>query len=95
MAVSTERDRSDQGRGALRARAANPGHNVEPEATQPVESAVVPDERIRLGSLLAEIGREACLTDEELAVFEQVRDSAPASPERWSDFEAPVQEQRL
>ena len=33
-----------------------------------------------LGSLLADMGRQAKLTDEEFAVFGQVRDKAPARP---------------
>jgi len=33
-----------------------------------------------LGSLLAALGRQARLTDEEFAVFEQVRNQAAARP---------------
>ena len=43
-----------------------------------LEVAVKPQGRIRLGSLLAEIGRKVKLTDEELAVFESARDKASA-----------------
>jgi len=35
---------------------------------------------VKLGSLLADIGRQAKLKDEEFAVFEQVRDQTPARP---------------
>jgi hypothetical protein len=35
---------------------------------------------MKLGSLLADVGRQAQLTDEEFAVFEQVRDKSPARP---------------
>jgi len=42
--------------------------------------AVKPEDRIKLGSLMAEIGRRAGLTDEEVAVFEKVRDRTPAEP---------------
>ncbi len=40
--------------------------------------AVKAEGRIKLGSLLAEIGRQAKLTDADFAVFEQVRDKTPA-----------------
>lgn len=43
----------------------------------PLEAEVSPQERVRLGSLLADMGRRAKLTDEEFAVFEQLRSSAP------------------
>ena len=36
--------------------------------------------RNRLGSVLADIGRRAKLTDDEFAVFEQVRSNAPRRP---------------
>jgi plasmid stability protein len=36
------------------------------------------DEPVRLGTLLAEIGRSVNLTDEEFAIFESVQVSSPA-----------------
>lgn len=42
--------------------------------------AVQSEGRIKLGSTLAEIGREAELTDEDIAVIDQVRDKVPAKP---------------
>lgn len=41
-----------------------------------LESAVSPQGRVKLGSMLADIGRRAKLTDGEFAVFEQVRSKA-------------------
>ena len=41
--------------------------------------SVEPETRLKLGSLLAEIGREVGLTEEEFAIFEQLRDKTPAS----------------
>jgi plasmid stability protein len=43
-----------------------------------LEAAVKPRERIKLGSKLADIGRRVKLTDQELAVFDSVRDKSPA-----------------
>ena len=37
-----------------------------------------PQGRVKLGSLLAGIGRKARLTDDEFAIFESVRDKTPA-----------------
>jgi plasmid stability protein len=39
-----------------------------------------PQGRVNFGSLLADMGREANLSDEESALFEQVRDKAPVQP---------------
>ena len=41
-------------------------------------STVSPEGRVKLGSLLAEVGRQARLTDDEFAVFAKVRDKTPA-----------------
>jgi hypothetical protein len=38
-----------------------------------------PPERVKLGSLLRQIGREAGLTDEDCKVFDDVRDKTPAT----------------
>ena len=43
-----------------------------------LESAVSPQGRMKLGSLLANMGRRAKLGEEEFAVFEQVRSKDPA-----------------
>lgn len=61
---------------ALRARAARRGHGMEAEVREILESAVSPRGRVKLGSMLADIGRRAKLTDDEFVVFEQVRSKA-------------------
>lgn len=43
-----------------------------------LESAVKPKGRVKQGSPLTEIGREVKLTDEEFAIFEDLRDKTPA-----------------
>lgn len=65
---------------ALRARAARHGNSTEAEIRAILKNTVQPEGRIKLGSILAEIGREADLTDEDFAVIEQVRDKSPAKP---------------
>ena len=80
MAMLTVRNLPDEVHRALRVRAAHHGRSTEAEVRDILESAVKPEGRIKLGSLLADAGRQARLTDEEFAVFEQVRDKAPAKP---------------
>jgi antitoxin FitA len=80
MAMLTVRNLPDGVHRALRTRAAQRGHSMEAEVRQILESAVSPQGRVKLGSLLADMGRRAKLTDEEFAVFEQVRNKAPARP---------------
>ena len=80
MAMLTVRNVTDEVHRALRVRAAQHGQSMEAEVREILESAVNPQERVKLGSLLADMGREARLSDEEFAVFEQVRDKAPSRP---------------
>ena len=80
MAMLTVRNISDEVHRALRVRAAQRGHSMEAEVREILESAVSPEGRVKLGSLLADMGRQARLTDPEFAVFAQVRDKTPAGP---------------
>ena len=80
MAMLTVRNLPDEVHRALRVRAAQHGHSMESEVRAILESAVSPQGRVKLGSLLADMGRQAKLSDEEFAVFEQVRDKAAARP---------------
>jgi antitoxin FitA len=80
MAMLTVRNLPDEVHRALRVRAARHGHSMEAEVREILESAVSPEGRVRLGTLLADLGRRAGLSDEEFAVFEQVRNKAPAQP---------------
>jgi len=74
MAMLTVRDIPDEVHRALRARAAQHGRSMEAEVRNILKSAIRPQGRVKLGSLLAEMGRQAKLSDEEFAVFAQVRD---------------------
>ena len=80
MAMLTVRNLPDEVHRALRVRAATHGRSTEAEVRAILESAVKPEGRMKLGSLLAEIGRRASLTDDEAAVFEQMREKTPARP---------------
>ena len=80
MAMLTVRNLPDEVHRALRMRAGQHGHSMEAEVREILASVVSPAGRVKLGSLLADMGRQAKLTDKEFAVFEQVRDKTPARP---------------
>jgi len=80
MAMLTVRNLPEEVHRALRVRAAVHGRSTEAEVRAILEDAVKPEGRVKLGSLLAEIGRRAKLSDEDSEVFEQVRDKTPREP---------------
>jgi len=84
MPSVTIRNVPDEVHRAIRVRAAQHGRSIEAEMRDILESAVKPQGRIKLGSRLAEIGREIELTNEEFAIFERTRDRSPA---RATDLE--------
>ena len=65
---------------ALRALAARHGRSVEAEIREILANALKPEGRVKLGSMLVGIGREAMLADEKFGVIEKSRDMAPAKP---------------
>ena len=80
MAMLTVRNLPDEVHRALRVRAVMHGRSTEAEVRVILENAVKPQGRLKLGSLLADIGRQAMLTDDEFAVFDQMREKTPAQP---------------
>jgi len=86
MAMLTVRNLPDEVHRALRIRAAKHGRSTEAEVRMILETAVKPDERVKLGSLLADIGRQASLTNEESAIFDSLRDTAPAQVVEFDDL---------
>lgn len=84
MASVTVRNIPDEVHRALRVRAATHGRSTEAEIRDILEATVLPPKRIKLGSLLASIAREAGgLTDAEAKQFDQLRDKTPAEPMRF------------
>lgn len=66
---------------ALRVRAAHHGRSTEAEIRFILEQATKPAGRIKLGSLLTSIARDAGeLTKEEAESFAQLRDKTPVEP---------------
>lgn len=75
MPSITVRNVPDEVHRALRVRAAMHGRSAEAEVRFILENAVRPEGRIKLGSLLAEIGREAGGVDLHIE-----RDVTPGEP---------------
>ena len=84
MPSVTVRNVPDEVHRALRVRAAQHGRSAEAEIREILANAVQPEGRVKLGSLLAGIGRKINLSDDDFSIFEQSRDKSPAKP---VDFE--------
>lgn len=81
MANVTVRNLPDAVHRALRVRAAHHGRSTEAEIRDILEAAVRPAERLRLGSMLVSIARDAGgLSDTEAASFNGLLDRTPAEP---------------
>lgn len=51
-------------------------------ALDPAAAGVDQEGQVKLGSLLAAVGRQASLSDEEVAAFQEMRDMVPKRPVR-------------
>lgn len=81
MASITIRNVPDDVHRAIRVRAAIHGRSTEAEIRNILEQAAKPEGRLKLGSLLASIAREAGgLTEAEAKHFDRLRDKTPAEP---------------
>lgn len=81
MANVTVRNVPDEVHRAIRVRAALHGRSTEAEIRAILEAAARPTDRVKFGSLLVSIAREAGeLSDAETERFDQLRDRTPAEP---------------
>ncbi len=83
MAMLTVRNLPDDVHRALRVQAALHGQSTEAEVREILASAVKPDGRVRVGEVLAALGRQIGLRNEDFEVFDRVRDKTPAKPPRF------------
>jgi len=84
MPSVTVRNVPDEVHRALRVRAAMHDRSTEAEIRDILEQAARPEGRLKLGSLLVSIAREAGgLTDAEVRHFNELRDKSPAVPLRF------------
>ncbi len=80
MATVTVRNLSEDTHRALRVRAALHGRSTEAEIRDILDKAARPVPAVRIGDALAQLGRRAGLTDEELSVIQNARQKSPAIP---------------
>lgn len=80
MSMITVRKLPEEVHRALRARAALHGKSVEAEVRSILANAVASEGRIKLGSVLAKIGEQLNMSDEDMEIFEQVRSKTPSKP---------------
>jgi len=84
MAAVTIRNLSDEAHRALKVRAAQHNRSTEAEMRAILESAVLPEGRVKLGTALSEISRKFGLTNADFEALEQsleqIRDRRPAEP---------------
>lgn len=80
MPALTIRNLSDEAHRALKVRAAHHGRSTEAEIRDILEEAVRPANRLRIGSAMAALSREAGLTNADFEALEQSRDRTPAVP---------------
>lgn len=79
MANVNVRNLPDEVHRAIRIQAAHHGRSTEAEIRDILERAAKPEGRVKLGSLLASMAREAGgLSDEEHALFERARITSTA-----------------
>lgn len=80
MPAVTIRNLSDEAHRALKVRAAHHGRSTEAEIRDILEEAVRPANRLRIGSAMAALSREAGLTNADFEALEQTRNRTPAVP---------------
>lgn len=80
MATLTVRNLPDDVHRALRVRAAEHGRSTEAEVRAILADVVKPQERLRIGDALADLGSEIGFTEADFATLEQNRDRQPAEP---------------
>ena len=83
MASITVMNVPDEVHRALRVRAPQNGRSAEAEIRDILERAVKPAKRVRLGDALGALGRKVGVTDEDIAVIDQMRDKSPAKPMKF------------
>ena len=84
MAAVTIRNLSEEAHRALKQRAARHGRSTEAEMRAILEAAARPEERVRLGSAMAERSRRIGLTNEDVEALDQASETLPALSVRLS-----------
>jgi plasmid stability protein len=85
MPAMTIRNLSETAHRVLKVRAAHHGRSAEAEVRDISETSVRPASRLRIGSALSALGREAGLTNADFEALEQSRDPTPSAPVSLND----------
>lgn len=87
MPAVTIRNLPEEVHRALKVRAAHHGRSAEAEMREILETAVRPPNRVRLGSALSALSRQAGLTNADFDALAQARERErePAEPMRFAD----------
>jgi plasmid stability protein len=80
MPAVTIRNLPEEVHRALKVRAVHHGRSTEAEMRYILEAAVRPANRVRIGSALSALSRDAGLTNTDVEALEQSRDRTPAVP---------------
>lgn len=80
MPAVTIRNLSEEAHRALKVRAAGHGRSTEAEMRDILETAVRPGDRVRIGSTLSALSRNAGLTNADFEALDRDPDTAPAQP---------------
>jgi plasmid stability protein len=87
MAVLTVRNLPNEVHRALRLRAAKNRRSAESEVREILASAVIPEQRVRMGTAMAAMARGNGLTNGDVVALEkameEARDKRPAEPLRF------------
>lgn len=83
MATFTVRDLPSEVHRALIIRAAQQGRSTEAEVREILTNAVKPNERVRVGDTLADIGRQVGLSNDDFKIFDRISDKTPAQPSKF------------
>ena len=83
MAAVTIRNLSDEAHRALKVRAAQHNRSTEAEIRAILDAAVRPEQRLHLGTAMAQMSRKLRLSNADFEALEQSRDSRPAEPLRF------------
>ena len=83
MGMMTIRSIPEEVHNALKARAKRHHRSAEAEVRAILEEVTRPETRLKMGDALADLGRKVGLSNEDFAVFEQVREETPAKPMRF------------
>lgn len=80
MATLTVRNLPAEVHRALRIRAAEQGRSTEAEIREILTTAVQPNDRVKVGDALADIGRQVGFSNDDFKIFDRISDKTLAKP---------------